>query len=782
MNYAEAPPVEETAPGTESPWRILVVDDDAEVHAVTRLALSDLCLGDRPLEILGARSAAEARALWLRQCDIALVLLDVVMETDLAGLDFVRFVRDEQGDDRVRIVLRTGQPGQAPALEVLKQYEIDDYRTKTDLTYQRLNVVVSTALRTYRLLRERDERQRALEASNVELRRLNRVYSMLSGIDALIVRARSQEQLFQGACRVAVEKGLFAAAWIGLLRGGELETVARHGAEGTGGQMEAQPDAVQGDGGPGLSRALAASAMRELRPGIVNEVPGAPAPGRDAAGGGCRAMAALPLVSGGKALGCLGLCAPEPGFFDEGETRVLAEIAGSLSYAMEHIAHEERLDYLAYFDPLTRLANRRLFSDRVSQFVRGARLAGHGLTLMMLDLTNFKSVNDTLGMAAGDELLRRLGRRLARYAGGVGRVARIGGDRFAAVLTELRTAGAGTMLRERMWEGLGRPYKLGRQQVRLSVRIGIAVFPDNGDDAESLIQNAEAALKEAKASGDHILFYTQQMSDALRHRLRLEGQLRRALEQSEFVLHYQPKVDLRSNTICGAEALLRWNSPELGLVQPAQFVPLLEESGLIIKVGRWVLQQAVHDQQRWSGAGLSPPRVAVNLSPLQLRPAGFVDEVRAALRGAGGPAASMELEVTESMLLQDNDRHVAKLGELRDMGVVIAIDDFGVGYSSLSRLSRLPVDAVKIDRSFIEAMTDDPDSTNIVATIIALAHSMNLRVVAEGVDSAEQLKFLRLLSCDEVQGYLFSPAVPADEFARMLREGGRLAAGGRGGA
>lgn len=638
-------------------------------------------------------------------------------------------------------------------------------------------------------IQERKLAREALEQANAALlhkvsehrmaeaatHRLNRVYAVLSGINTLIVHARSQQELFDEACRIAVEQGRFRLAWIGLVNGDVLNPVSIHGENerylAKGQRIELSADTV-------IGRGPTATALRDKRPVVCNDIATDPimAPWRELAlSREHRSSADFPLLVGQRAVGCLSLYSTETGFFDEGEMKLLAELAGDISYALEFLAREEKLDYLAYYDSLTRLANRRLFSDRLNQLVHAARHDGKSFAVMMLDLASFKSINDLLGMAAGDELLRKVAHRLTRYAGGSSRLARVGGDRFAAVLPDFHAvADLNATLHERMWKGMGRPYRLRGRAMRVSVRVGIAMFPDDGDDAESLIQNAEAALKKAKASGDNFLFYTQQMSAALKEKLQLEGQLRHALENAELVLHYQPKLDLRSGAICGAEALLRWNSPDLGLVPPARFMPLLEETGLIVEVGRWVLRQASQDRRAWAAAGLPPTRVAVNLSPLQLRQAGFVEDLRRELGGGGPDAAGIDLEVTESVLMPDMEQHIGKLSEVRGMGVRIAIDDFGIGYSSLSRLSRLPVDAVKIDRSFIVGMTDSADTMSIVSTIISLARSMNLSVVAEGVDSAEQLKFLRLLRCDEIQGFLFSPGVPADEFARMLREGRQL--------
>ena len=615
------------------------------------------------------------------------------------------------------------------------------------------------------------EHQRAEAAA----RRLSRVYAVLSGISSAIIRAHNQEELFDEACRIAVHDGHFLLAWIGTVSGDTLTPKAINGIPVQENILKKnQPIKLSVDSPEGQSPA--AISLREKRLQVCNDfaAQSVKSPWRQhALQLGLRSSASLPLMVGNKMMGCLNLYAAESNFFDESEINLLNELAGDISYAMEFIEHERKLDYLAYYDVLTRLANRRLFVDRLAQQVQSARLATEGFALIMVDVARFKTINDTYGMPTGDQLLKLVARRLTRFAGGASRAARVGGDRFAVIVPEFdRASNLAAILRGRVWNSINRPYRLGGRNIHVPVRIGVAMFPQDGDDAESLLQNSEAALKKAKVSGDTFLFYTQQMSSALHEKLRLEDQLRRALEESEFVLHYQPKIDLRNGTICGAEALLRWNSPELGLVPPMQFITLLEETGLIIEVGRWVLRQAIAERDQWLTVGPAP-RIAVNVSPLQLRQADFVEEIRNAI-GARDGAAGIELEVTESVLMPDMDDHVTKLRVIKSMGIPIAIDDFGTGYSSLSRLSKFPVSSVKIDRSFIIDMTGSADSMSIVSTIISLAHSMNLRVVAEGVDSQEQLKFLRLLRCDEIQGFLFSPAVSADEFGRMLHEGRHL--------
>src|SRR6185295_12451804 len=312
------------------------------------------------------------------------------------------------------------------------------------------------------------------------------------------------------------------------------------------------------------------------------------------------------------------------------------------------------------------------------------------------------------------------------------------------------------------------PFHLNDSVFRIAAKVGIALFPDDGADADTLFKNAEAALKKAKVSGERYLFYTQQMTAMLAGKLNLENQLRQALDNEEFVLHYRPKVNLGSGKITSAEALIRWNNPRTGLVPPGQFIPILEETGLIYDVGRWALRKTIADYLRWRAAGLPAVRIAVNVSPLQLRNRGFVAEIEQIIGVDAQAAAGLELEITERLIMEDVKNSIASLRAIRAMGVRIAIDDFGTGFSSLSYLARLPVDTLKIDRSFVVDMTAGPNGLSLVSTIINLAHSLKLKVVAEGVETEEQSRLLRLLGCNEMQGFLFSRPVPAAIFEEQF--------------
>jgi EAL domain-containing protein (putative c-di-GMP-specific phosphodiesterase class I) len=354
---------------------------------------------------------------------------------------------------------------------------------------------------------------------------------------------------------------------------------------------------------------------------------------------------------------------------------------------------------------------------------------------------------------------------LKHKTGDANLLARIDADHFAVVLPEVKSDGNLARLVENLLAAFqGHSFRLSDAVLRIGIKAGIALFPDDGADADTLFRNAEAALKKAKFSGDRYLFYTQKMTEAVAAKLALENQLREALDNEEFVLYYQPKVNLVSGKVTGAEALIRWNDPRTGLVPPGQFIPILEETGLIYEVGRWALGKAIEDYLRWRSAGLPALRIAVNVSPLQLRNPGFVAEIERKIGIDPHAAEGLELEITESMIMEDVKHNIASLQAIRAMGITIAIDDFGTGFSSLGYLSKLPVDTLKIDRSFVIGMAEGSEGLALVSTIISLAHALKLKVVAEGVETEEQSHLLNVLSCDEIQGFLFSKPVPAEIF------------------
>jgi diguanylate cyclase (GGDEF)-like protein/PAS domain S-box-containing protein len=611
--------------------------------------------------------------------------------------------------------------------------------------------------------------------AEISINRLNRVYAVLSGINTLIVRVRNRNELFKQTCRIAVEAGAFRMAWIGVIDPQSLDgkVIASCGDE------DDYADRIRftaREGTP-LSHRPACRALRQSQPVICNDIATGLADlvlRDELLTRGHKSAAWFPLTLGGRPQAVLALYAGESGVFDEQEMRLLLELAGDISFALDHLEQEEKLDYLAYYDVLTGLANRSLFLERLAQYMRSAVTGGHKLAVYLMDLERFKDINDSLGRAAGDALLRQAAQWLTRNVGDAGLVARVGPDQFVVVLPEVRhEEGAARLLESTLKAFMDHPFRLNEAVFRVAARAGVALFPDDGADADTLLRNAEAALKKAKAGRERYLFYTQKMTESVAGKLTLENQLRRALDNEEFVLHYQPKVNLASGQLTGAEALIRWNDPRTGLVPPGDFIPILEDTGLIFEVGRWAMRKAVEDYLRWRAAGLTAVRIAVNVSPLQLRNRVFIEELEQAIAMGADAAAGLELEITESVIMEDVRRTIADLHAIRAMGVRITIDDFGTGFSSLSYLSKLPVDTLKIDRSFIVDMIAGPDGLALVSTIINLAHSLKLNVVAEGVETDEQSQVLRRLSCDEMQGFLFSRPVPGDVFEKrfLTRDG-----------
>jgi diguanylate cyclase (GGDEF)-like protein/PAS domain S-box-containing protein len=598
-----------------------------------------------------------------------------------------------------------------------------------------------------------------------KVRRLTRVHAMLSGINTLVVRVRGRDELFREVCRMAVEAGAFKMAWIGVVDkdAGIVKPIAFAGEVKD--FFEVAPLALVENKPGGLG--LAGRAVRDMKPMISNDVPNDPQRlmKKEMQERGINSLVIIPLIVGGEAIGVFALYSVDTGFFDDEEMRLLQELAGNISFAIDHIDKQERLDYLAYYDVLTGLANRSLFLERVAQYIRSAVSDGHKLALYLIDLERFKNINDSLGQTGGDALLRQVAEWLTQNVGDANLLARVGADHFAVVLPEVKDEGNVARLLEKTIQNLlDHPFRLDDTVFRIAAKFGVALFPDDGADADTLFKYAEAALKKAKASGDRYLFYTQKMTAAVAGKLSLENQLRQALDKEEFVLHYQPKVNFESGVVTGAEALIRWNDPRSGLVPPARFIPILEETGLILDVGRWALRKAIADYLRWRSAGLAAVRIAVNVSPLQLRHRGFIADIEQAIGIDAYAPAGLELEITESMIMDDVKQSIASLQAIRAMGISIAIDDFGTGFSSLSYLAQLPVDTLKVDRSFVIDMTSGPQGLALVSTIINLAHSLTLNVVAEGVETEEQSRLLRLLNCDEMQGFLFSKPVPIDIF------------------
>jgi diguanylate cyclase (GGDEF)-like protein len=450
----------------------------------------------------------------------------------------------------------------------------------------------------------------------------------------------------------------------------------------------------------------------------------------------------------------------------------------------ERMLAEQQLTQLAHYDSLTALPNRLLFRDRLHSGITIARRNSWQLAVLFIDLDRFKSINDTLGHAAGDTLLQHAARRIQTCIRESDTVGRLGGDEFAIVLTELAHAHDAGLVARKVVDVLARPFTLEGQEVFITASIGITLFPADGDDDETLVRNADTAMYRAKDLGRHnYQFFTAEMNRQATADMQLENDLRRAVKHQEFALVYQPKASCVTGRIVGFEALLRWHHPRRGLVPPNEFIGSLEETGLIVEVGEWVLRTACREARALHLAGLGFPSVAVNLSARQLQSENLFDLVQDALEESGLEPRYLELELTESFLMNRQEMAIATLSRLKTMGIHISVDDFGTGYSSLSYLKRLPIDCLKVDRSFVQDITADPNDASITRAIIKLAHSLKLSVVAEGVESEGQLGMLIANKCDVIQGYYFSRPVPLKDLHRMLAEGkclpGHLLAGER---
>lgn len=447
----------------------------------------------------------------------------------------------------------------------------------------------------------------------------------------------------------------------------------------------------------------------------------------------------------------------------------------------ERRMQRDRIQHLAYHDVLTGLANRELFKDRLQHAIDRARREGTSVGLMFLDLDRFKVINDSLGHSAGDQVLVETATRIGACVRQMDTVCRMGGDEFAVILESLSDALEAETVAKRIMQAFSRPMHIANRELIASVSIGIAIYPDPTGDSARLLSDAGTAMRHAKdISRNHFVFYNGELDERARLSLEYELALRGALNNGELLVYYQPRMDLAAGAIQGFEALLRWQRPGRPLVSPDEFVPLLESTGLIVPVGEWVIREACHQCQTWRAAGYRDLRIAVNLSPRQFRAESLVGTVRSALAETGLPAERLEIELTESVLIADTRQAARQLQELKQIGVTISIDDFGVGYSSLSYLRQLPIDHLKIDRSFMRDVPHDADATALTTAIAAMARSLKRGVIAEGVENWEQASFLRSIDCHLMQGHLFAAALPAEDCERLLASDRLLVADGEG--
>ncbi|WP_158813874.1 GAF domain-containing protein [Methylocapsa sp. S129] len=607
--------------------------------------------------------------------------------------------------------------------------------------------------------------------------RLTRMFAALSATNEAIMRAGTRAELFQLVCEAAVHGGRFASTIIALTEPANdfLRVVASAGPKGDMQKTvriaitEAHPE------GCGVS----GTAFRTLQPCIINDYLAdqrGSAFHERARREGNKSGAALPLLSGGRAVGVLVFMSSERNAFTPELVELLLRLANNVSFALDNFNRadekaqaDERIKYLATHDGLTDLPNRAMFNQLLHFSIEAARRYARKFAVLFIDIDRFKVINDSLGHDAGDTLLIEIGARLRQSLRAGDVVARLGGDEFVIILEQASQAQQVEAAARKLLSVVAQPLQLCGLECRATASIGIAMFPHDGEDELTLTKNADLAMYRAKEEGKNgFRFFTSQDTMPSVERLVFEARLRQALDRDEFSLHYQPKVDVATDQITGVEALLRWTLPDLGTLPPMQFIPLAEETGLIVPIGRWVLNKACAQNMAWRRQGLAPLSMAVNLSPRQFSDENLLQDIDDALAASGMPPQFLQLEITESMVMHNVGRAIELLDIIRARGVRLAIDDFGTGYSSMALMKKFPVDTLKIDRSFVQDLPQDSEDRAIAQAIISMGKALGMTVIAEGVETVEQAAFLREHGCDEMQGYLFSRPVPAEGIAELL--------------
>jgi diguanylate cyclase (GGDEF)-like protein len=622
----------------------------------------------------------------------------------------------------------------------------------------------------------REANRRVAEAHK---ERLTRMFAALGATNETIMRAKTRDELFRQVCEAAVVGGNFTSTAIALARPDAefLETVAAAGPDsGRASKVKLSAHAHHPEG-----RGITGTAFRSRTPCISNDyeadfgVDGHFSKVVKAAG--TLSGAAFPLLRHGEPIGVLIFLSSERGTFTPELTELLQRLADNVAFALENFDRadekckaDERIEYLASHDSLTHLPNRETFNQVLHAAIDTAERNRRRLAVLFIDLDRFKIINDSLGHDSGDKLLIETGLRLKRSLRAHDVVARLGGDEFVVILENIGTREDVEGVARDLRRTIAAPFDLCGHECHTTASIGIAIYPDDGADIQTLTRRADMAMYIVKGDGkDGFRFFSREDRSQSLERLTMETNLRHALGRDEFVLHFQPKVDLASGEVTGVEALLRWTHPELGMLPPAQFIPLAEETGLIVPIGRWVLRQACVQNMDWHRQGLRPISMAVNLSPRQFVDENLLQDIDEALAFSGMPPHLLQLEVTESMVMQNVARAVRVLDAIQSRGIHLAIDDFGTGYSSMSLMKQFPIDTIKIDRSFVRDLPNDSEDQAIAQATISMGKALGMTVVAEGVETTAQQAFLRRHACDEMQGYLVSKPVPPQDIVDLVR-------------
>lgn len=608
----------------------------------------------------------------------------------------------------------------------------------------------------------------ALDRNADALDRAAQLRAMVSGINNAVVRVRSRQELMREACEVAVRIGRFNLAWAGLIdeTTGELRPQVKEGDE----APFLATVVASADSAVPVGKGMVGHALRGGRLVVVNDVERDAPPEYLAVSrrSGYRAAAVVPFIVADRAAGAYMLYSRESDVFDETVTKLLEDVGAHVSFALSYLQQREAVERLAYYDPQTALPNPVLFQEQVNALIASPGGADRRVAVVALGLDRLGEITESYGPEAGEAALAEVARRLAAWTADEDAVAaRLASDTLAYAVTATVDDEALVEQALRCLTRLGDdPHFVSGQKVKLNVRAGVAYASDGLETAAILCVNAQAALRTAREALEPVVTYEPAMNARVAARLALETQLRTGHRDQQFTVHYQPRFDFASGALTGLEALLRWAPTRGGLVPPADFIPLLEETGLIVDVGRWILDRVIADTRMWRALGCTPPRVSINVSAVEVRDARFVDHIAHAL--AAADAWHVDLELTESTLMTDVEDNIARLTALRDMGVGIIIDDFGTGYSSLSYLVRLPITAIKIDRSFVIDIATRTEQAAVVSTMMSLARTLGLKVIAEGVENEAQAAVLRSLRCDDVQGFHYGRPLPAPDVVALL--------------
>lgn len=737
---------------TEQHWSILVVDDDQAVHDVTRLILNHCSIAGRDIKLTHALSAQEAKVLLEKDNDFCVILLDVVMESDHAGLDLVNHIRKVINNQMVRIVLRTGQPGQAPELSVISDYDINDYKEKSELTSQKLKACVTAAVRSYQdlqtihhLAEQRAILEKKTIAQNQELHHINQ--QLQSEIQERSL-AESELELTNKKLSSIINNSSAIISLKDIDGGYDLVNDAFNQC------LSLKENYSIGKTDTQLFSTETCDMIRYNDQQVMNK------------NEAIQCEEILPTPDGDHFY----LSVKFPLYDKTGELYRICTISTDITDRLE--AQNKILHYSQY-DSLTDLPNRTLFMDRLSQAISRTPWNQHFIAVIFIDLDRFKMINDTLGHDVGDELLKQVAKRLKEVVRKGDTVSRLGGDEFAIILTDLASDKDITRVVEKISMVTAAPYYVNGKELIVTPSIGISRCPVDGKEVQVLLKKADVAMYKAKKAGRNLIrFYSSEDDAKAVEQLNMEIELRKMVEDKDrhLKLVYQPKVNINDGQINGVEALLRWIHPEKGMISPGVFIPLLEETGLIENVGEWVLQQACRFAQKCHARG-NPLKVAINLSTRQFIRKELIAQLRNILAETGCQPQWIELEVTEGALIDNIDISREILSEISQMGITLAIDDFGTGYSSLNYLKQLPFNTLKIDRCFIVDAPQITQDKAIVTTIAQLAHNLNMTVVAEGVETEEQYQLLTQVinpqDNNQIQGFIFSKPVNDAEIVNL---------------